>query len=561
MLVLSTLLVAGGERSVEAAQGSAKRAVGDAREKRTGRILVTFKPGAAREQEMQALASSDARVVDSLPELNVKVATPAADRLDAVLSRLLRNPNVLYAEPERVREIAATPNDPQLSRQWGVSKIQAQSGWNISRGSQNVKIAIVDTGVDYNHPDLKYRYAGGYDFVDNDPYPRDDVGHGTHVAGIAAASGNNGIGIAGTGWHTRILAVRSLGQNGGTDATVSKGIIWAVNQGASVINLSLGGYGYSQTLADAVAYAQRKGALVVAAAGNDAVSLKSYPAALPGVIGVAASTTSDTDAYFSNYGDYIDISAPGVGIYSTMPTYGVSMNSMGYARNYAYVDGTSMASPFVAGAAAVIKAKYPAMTAGQIWGRLKVGANDVGTKGYDQYTGYGRLNLFRSLAIPGQAYGMLKNAKTGAALAVVRVALKGTTRYVLTDASGRYRLTNIPYGARTLVYSKSGFQGYSKSLSMPANGNVQINVGLKPLARLTGYVRDTSGAPIAGATVKVNGTMRSAQTDSNGYYRIVYVPLGTRTITASRTGYVTKSASTTLYMGAESRLNFVLSRQ
>lgn len=558
IFVLGVLLGSTGVRTGHASEGSVKGALREVQAKRTGRVLVTFNPGVSGKQQSQELQSVSARQVDEVARLEVKVVAPSGVGVDTLLERLRRNPNVLHAEAELVRDINATPDDPRLSQQWGISKIQAPSGWNVSRGSSNVKIAIVDTGIDYNHPDLKDRYIGGYDFVDNDPYPRDDVGHGTHVAGIAAAAGNNAIGIAGTGWYTRILAVRSLGRNGGTDTTVSKGITWATDKGASVINLSLGGYGYSDTLARAVKYAQDRGVLVVAAAGNDATSLRSYPAALPDVVGVAASTTSDTDAYFSNYGDYVDISAPGTGIYSTMPTYGVDMNNAGYARNYAYVDGTSMASPFVAGAAAVIKAKYPGFTSDQIWARLKAGANDIGAKGNDPYTGHGRLNLFRSLAIPGQAYGVVKNARTGAAMPNVRVALKGTARYVLTDSYGRYRMKSIAYGSRTLVYSKTGFQSYSRTFSMPANGNVQISPSLKPLARLTGYVRDAAGAPLADATVSISGTTRTGKTNSTGYYRIVYVPLGTRTVTAKKAEYYVSSQSATFEMGTETRRNFIL---
>ncbi|MDQ3327455.1 MAG: S8 family serine peptidase, partial [Chloroflexota bacterium] len=466
-------------------------------------------------------------------------------------------PAVAYAEPERVRYAFASSNDPQAWRQWGQSKIQAPRGWSIARGSTKVKIAIVDSGVDFRHPDLRYRYAGGRDFVNNDGTPEDGHGHGTHVAGIATATGNNSVGIAGVGWYTKILGVKVLNSRGeGTDSAVSRGIRWSADNGAAVINLSLGGPGYSQTLADAVSYAQRKGALLVAAAGNEGANVATYPASLPGVVGVAATNRYDTDAWYSNFGSYVDISAPGGagnpsrsqdGIYSTLP-----------GNRYGYADGTSMASPFVAGAAAVIKGKYPWMNAAKLWERLRVGADDIGVSGKDVYSGYGRLNLFRSLAIPGHVYGTVTNARTGRPLTNNKISLKGTTRYVRTDAYGRYRMSLVPYGTRTIVASRYGYESRSRTFTMPANGRVALSFSLRPLAKLTGRVRTSSGTALSGVTVKIVGTSRAARSNSSGYYTINYAPLGTRNVTAARSGYYTRTRSVTLLMGSTTTLNFGL---
>lgn len=521
-------------------------------EKRTGRVFVKFRPGTAGAQATKALDGASGRAVDSVGAIGVRVVQPVGGAgVDILVSRLKRNPNVAYAEPERVMSLFAIPNDPYYGTQWGHGRIQSSSGWNISKGASAVKIGVVDTGIDRNHPDLMGRYVEGYDFVRRDSVPNDEHGHGTHVAGIAAATGNNGAGVAGVGWYTKILAAKVLGGDGtGTDLDVSRGIIWSADKGAAVINLSLGNYYYSQAVADAVKYAQGKGALIVAAAGNDGLDFPSYPAALPGVVGVAATDRYDSRAWFSNYGSYVDISAPGVDIYSTWP-----------GSDYASLSGTSMASPFVAGAAAVVKAKYPAFTAGQVWDRLGFGANDIGIRGKDQYTGYGRLNLFRALAIPGQVSGVVKNAKSGSPLPGVKVSLKGTTRYVVTDSYGRYMFRNIPYGRQTLTYSRWAFQDYTTSIWMPAKGNLLISLSLKPLAKLTGYVRASSGALLSGATVRIANTTRSDVTDSNGYYVITNVPLGTRSATASRDGYASQFRSTTFTMGTTSRLDFSLSRK
>ncbi len=555
LLLLVSALVASPARAESRTPAAAPK------EERTGRVLVRFRTDLSDAAVAAATGDPRSSVEEEIGALRIKAVSARAGGVEELVSRLRRNPNVVYAEAETVRRVSVTPNDPYYPRQWGHTATRAPQAWGISKGSTAVRIGIVDTGIDLNHPDLRYRYAAGYDFLRGDGSPNDEVGHGTHVAGIAAATGNNGLGITGTGWYSKLLIAKALGPSGGTDATVSKAIIWSANNGAAVINLSLGGYSYSRTLADAVAYAQRKGALIVAAAGNDGTDIPSYPAALPGVVAVAATNIQDQKAPFSNFGSYIDISAPGVGIYSTMPTYSVQMTSTyGYSRNYDYADGTSMASPFVAGAAAVIKAKYPWLTASQIWTELRAGADDVVYSGWDKYTGYGRLNLYRSLTY-GRAYGVVKDAKTGKVVSGARVRLSGSTKSVLTDSLGRYSIGGIPTGGRTLVYSKAGYQSVSKSVTIATNGNHQVNASIRPLARLTGYVRNSSGGAISGATVRVGSTSVATRTDTYGRYVLSNVPLGSIRVTASRSGYYSRSASISTAMGTTYQLSFTLQRQ
>jgi hypothetical protein len=365
------------------------------------------------------------------------------------------------------------------------------------------------------------------------------------------------MGGVGVGWYTKILGAKVLDSRGdGTEAGVSKGIRWAADKGAAVINLSLGGPEYSRTLADAVSYAQGKGALVVAAAGNDGSNVATYPASFPGVIGVAATNRADTDAWYSNYGSYVDISAPGGssdpsrpqdGIYSTLP-----------GNRYGFIDGTSMAAPFVAGAAAVIKGRFSWMNSTMIWERLRLGADDIGVSGRDNYTGYGRLNLFRSLAIPGQVYGTLTDASTWRPLANRKVALNGTSRYVRTDADGRYRMLGVPYGTRTVVATSYGHEAAARTITMPANGNVPLSISLRPLAMVTGRVRTASGSALSGATVTIVGTTRTAQSDASGYYTISLAPLGGQNVSAAKSGYYTVTRSATLSMGETTALDFGL---
>ncbi len=523
----------------------------------TGRILVKFKSGADAFKVLKASSIQSGIIVDRVNPLGVKVVRPrtvfaqSLGALERLANHIEQNPSVIYAQPEVLLQPQdVIPNDPDYSRQWGLQKIRAPKAWEISKGSSTVKIGIVDSGIAMNHPDLKDRYAGGYDFVQHDTYPQDTDGHGTHVAGIAAATGNNGIGIAGVGWRTKLLIARVLTAEGATDTDVAKGIIWVTDHGASVINISLGTYYNSDTLHQAIEYAQEKGALVVAAAGNESTNIPLYPAAYPGVIGVAATDPNDGYASFSNYGSYVDISAPGVDIYSTYP------------GGYAYMSGTSMAAPFVAGAAAVIKAEFPEYSAGQIWQRLRAGADDLGPKGLDVHYGYGRLNLYRSLAVPGTLTGRVRNAMNSKVLPGVKVQLYGTSRYTYTDSQGRFVFRNIRYGAGKLIFSKQGYAQGARNIFIEPAATEYTGIRLAPLARLSGYVKSSSGTPLSGATVKVtsqSGDSLQGTTDSYGRYFIKNVPIGAVRVTASYDSYmpVTKDVSTK--MGTTTSVSFTLS--
>jgi thermitase len=301
-----------------------------------------------------------------------------------------------YVEPNVKVQTLFAPNDPSWSLQWGPQKIGADWAWNTTTGSHSVLVAVVDTGIDYNHPDLAANYVPlGLNWAYNNSDPKDDFGHGTHCAGIIAAVINNSVGVAGMA-QVRIMAEKVLDSSGsGTADWVASGIAHAVDQGANVISLSLGSSMDSQLLHDAVKYAYNAGVLVVAAAGNGNSDVKFYPAAYPEVVSVAATDQNDNRASFSEYGDWIELSAPGVGILSTMPTYHVTLNDYGYAMNYDYLSGTSMACPHVAGLAALAWSEYANRTRDWIRLWLRYTADDLGTPGYDIYYGYGRIDARR----------------------------------------------------------------------------------------------------------------------------------------------------------------------
>ncbi|MBE7475003.1 MAG: hypothetical protein DPW09_01115 [Anaerolineae bacterium] len=305
-----------------------------------------------------------------------------------VATKLEQDPTVEFAEPNYMagiavqpvsialpelhpasRPAALTPNDPLYSFQWHLQTIQAPAAWDSSTGQQ-VIVGIVDTGVDFRASDL----AGtarlpGYDFVNNDNDPTDDQGHGTHVAGTIAQTTNNGIGVAGVAYNARILPVKVLGANGqGSYENIIKGIIYAVDQGAKVINLSLAGSSGSQSLRDAVQYANSKGVTVVAAAGNHSGAVE-FPAAYDEfVIGVGSVRFDLQRPSYSNFGAEVDVMAPGGDL-------SVDLNGDGYADGvlqqtfktpgtftYLFNEGTSMASPHVAGLAALLLARSPGLT-------------------------------------------------------------------------------------------------------------------------------------------------------------------------------------------------------
>ncbi len=288
------------------------------------------------------------------------------------------------AEPLGYVTASEVPTDPLYHSQWGLAAIGAPAAWDRGWGSSAVVIAVVDSGVDLNHPDLVDQIAsGGWDFVDDDTVPDDLYGHGTHVAGIAAAEANNGLFGSGTAPGCRILPVRVLGADGvGNTWETAQGIEWAVTNGADVINLSLGTPEQNHYLSDAVAYAIANGVVVVAASGNcdpDRLTDVQYPAREPGVIAVGAvqNTTPYSIAPFSQDGASLDLVAPGVAIYSTL------------IDRAGYMSGTSMATPFVAGTVALMKSLDPRLTPAEIASTLAATAADLGAPGRDDTYGYG----------------------------------------------------------------------------------------------------------------------------------------------------------------------------
>ncbi|MGG1600093.1 S8 family peptidase [Paenibacillus naphthalenovorans] len=309
--------------------------------------------------------------------------------------------NIEYAEPHflyltnqteinnpETEATVFTPNDSLYQRyQWNLPQIETEAGWSITRGSQDVVVAVVDTGVDINHPDLSKQLVSGYNVVNPESQPMDDVGHGTHVAGVVGALVNNNLGVAGMSWYNRIMPIKVLDKSGaGSTYAVAQGIIWATDHGAKVINMSLGNYADSQFLHDAIKYAFDRDVVLIAASGNDNTEQPGYPAAYPEVFAVAAVDARKSKASFSNYGDYIDAAAPGVSIASTYPQ-----------SQYAALSGTSMASPHVTALAALIRSVNPNLKNTEVMQLIRDTATDLGTSGKDKYFGHGLIDVVAAL--------------------------------------------------------------------------------------------------------------------------------------------------------------------
>jgi subtilisin family serine protease len=378
---------------------------------------------------------------------------------DVVISKLEAHECVEWVEPVTSMESASTPNDPYYKYQWHLAQLNIPKAWAITKG-EGVVVAVVDTGVSVNE-DGFHKLVKGYDFVDNDDRPDDANGHGTHVAGTIAQASNNGKGVAGVAPMASIMPIRVLDANGsGSNTSVANGIIWAVDHGANIINLSLGSPTNSDVVEDACAYAYENGVTVIAATGNDGFTdYIGYPAALPTTIAVGSVDATKTVAFYSNQGKQIDLVAPGGD--TTGDADGDGMQDgvlqetiLGGVWAYHYLQGTSMATPHVAGAAALLYANGVRDPDG-IREALTSTARDLGEKGWDSAYGSGLLDPVAALAVKGgKGDKGSKGGKNGGGgdlkITKHRVEQKSDQRAVIAW------MTNEPAG--TMVRGENGFE-------------------------------------------------------------------------------------------------------
>jgi len=386
-------------------------------------ILVKFKDGINPQEIGSVHRAMGGTVSHNIPGINVQVVS-VDKNIDEAVSTYARDKRVEYAEPNAIAELLEViPAEQYFTNQWALhntgqvfdternlsgsndADIDASEAWEVTQGSGNIYIAILDTGINLTHPDLigKLFPERMRDFSGSGL--EDQYGHATHVAGIAATSTNNSIGIAGAGFNSNLIIGKVCNNSGSCPYSwVAEGVVWAADNGASVINMSLGGSFKSKTLESAVNYAwNTKNAVLVAAAGNSNNPSKTYPGAYTNVIAVAATDANDHKASFSSYGDWVDVAAPGVEVFSTFPNHPFELENplTNRDQNYGYGSGTSMSTPVVAGIAGLVWST-PLAEGSNAKVRAQIEKTADPISGTGTYWTWGRVNAYSAVTVDVQ---------------------------------------------------------------------------------------------------------------------------------------------------------------
>lgn len=347
----------------------------------SGRLLVKFKPSIRAEYKQELFKKHGLSQLQRIDALDIDVLEAKGQKLSSLIRELGGISAIEYAEPDFEASAFQIPNDPYYPSQWSLPKIETPGAWDKISGA-GVDIAVVDTGIDSSHEDVGIKVIQRANFTDEGD--GDFNGHGTHVAGIAAAVTNNSLGIAGLGADSNLFSAKALDKDGsGYYSWVANAITWSADNGAEVINLSLGGSFSSRTLQDAVKYAWNKGSVIAAAAGNNGNSRRTYPAYYSETIAVAATDQNDVKPKWSSYGSWVDVAAPGVSILSS------------YKGGYESLSGTSMSTPHVAGLAALVKSLNPSWTNQQVRDKIESSADKINKTG--SYWSKGRINACKAV--------------------------------------------------------------------------------------------------------------------------------------------------------------------
>ena len=412
------------------------------------------------------LEFTDTKDMPNIPQTQPMPQTP---RIQQVLAALKATPGILGAEENYRRTITAlakstVPNDPLFRGQWSIANGNVQGAWDMGATGKGITIAIVDTGVALEHPDLKNNLVPGYNAITESEVPganQDANGHGTHLAGIVAAERND-VGIVGVAYQAKIMPIKVMNSLGdGYDDAIAAGIVWAADHGAQIINLSLGSDEGSAILRQAVAYAYNKGCLLVGASGNYDPDSQgnpgvSYPGSDPYVLAVTATDKSDKVADYSGTGPEVDLAAPGDFISS-------DWWSKTKSTDYAHASGTSMSAPFVAGEAALIWGQHPEWTRDQVVQILQAGVKDLGPAGQDNAFGYGLVDVKLALTLANQTlptyaspasvdeFGGIVQAAAGSTQATLKIPTKAFDNPVKVALKTIPAPTDLPNGASFLT--------------------------------------------------------------------------------------------------------------
>jgi len=453
-------------------------------------ILVKFKPGTSPSTMAEVHCQNGGRVVDVIPQIGVQVVEVPASHLQEklsarrVLSTYLSHPSVEYAEPNSQGQLMAIPDDSGFGGQWNMNQVQAPEAWDITQGSPAIDIALLDTGIDQDHPDVSPKIVANVNFSSSPSFD-DYYRHGTHVAGIAAAVTDNEMGVAGLGYRSSLMNVKVYADDGSAAiSSLSKGIIWAADNGAEVININMIYYYPLMTIENAVNYAWNKGAVLVAAAGNEGNSRATYPGAYSNCMAVAAADSQDKLASWSTYGDWVSVAAPGVSIYSTMPD------------GYGYGSGTCMASAHVSGLAALL---FTVVSDTNGNGRLndevryaiESTCDDIGGK-----VAYGRINAYEAMLTSVSSLGLISGTVTDVQTSqpIEGATISHGTAQVKTDPSGSYFIAGVPEGSYTISVSAPGYENASQGVSVTAGAVCRADFALIPLPRADFWASPLSGS-------------------------------------------------------------------
>ena len=523
---------------------------------RHGMIARAGAPGRAMLIGVNQGGASLAAPVDNRPVLlGVDKLRIAKWKTVRAIKQLRQQADVEYAEPNYIRQSTLVPGDQFYPLQWHYPLINLPQAWDITTGDNNVTVAVIDTGVLTAHPDLQGQLVAGYDFVsdpanandgngiDADPNDPGDASaggssfHGTHVAGTVAAATNNVSGVAGSSWATRIMPLRALGLLGGTSYDIRQAIRYAAGlsndsgttlaQPVDIINLSLGGEGFSQQEQDLFNLVRNQGTLVIAAAGNNASSTPFYPAAYNNVVSVSAIDINRQRAPYSNFGAFVDVAAPGGdstqdvngdgnpdGVLST----GGDDSGGNLQLNYRFLQGTSMAVPHVAGVAALMKAVTPGLTPAQFDSLLAGGqiTQDLGNPGRDDEFGFGMIDAHRAVVAAQGGISPVPPTLTVSPNALNFGSLGNTAILSVSNAGGGTLTVNTPT-------DDASWLAVSAENTDPVSGIGTWRVSISRSGLITGTYNATITFTSTAGTEQISVIMQvtaTSQISDTGYHYV-----------------------------------------
>jgi hypothetical protein len=511
-----------------------------------GRVLVKFRSGIMPDHARNIIATLGARDAGELPNIGVHILDLPYQADEAGFAQAMaQRPEVEFAELDRILAPAGVaPNDPWYPNEWSLTKVSAPDAWVVTTGTSNITIAILDTGVETTHPDLAAKIVPGWNFYDNNSNTSDVVGHGTMVAGTAAASSNNGQGVASVAWGCSIMPIRISDLNGyATYSAAANGLTWAADHGARVANIS-----YimtdSSTVTSAASYFQSKGGVVAISAGNNTTFDSS--ADNQSVLTVTAMSSSDVLYSWSNTGNNVDLAAPGF-VYTTIRGGG-----------YSSASGTSVAAPIVAGVAALVLSANPTLSGSQVQDILKQSADDFGSAGWDPSYGWGRVNAAHAVALaagggsgdattPGVGFSSPANGSTVSGtisvtvsasdnIGVSSVSLSVDGVSLATDVASPYTFTWNTTGLANGTHTLGALAADAAGNTAVASISVMVNNTVDSSPPTIRILSPTDGSPVSGMV----SVMVSTSDDASLVTRVELYVDGVLRTTSTSAPFTTK---------------------